>query len=138
VRGKPLATRRALLEKRILPKLADPVRQSPELHASLADLIHSVKAQGLEGLVAKRRDSKYEPGLRSGAWQKMRVNQGQELVIAGYTPSDKNFDAPIVSADGDVRRSWGRYFTRFIRTRWSWTTHRLLTVFLRRPHLSRR
>jgi bifunctional non-homologous end joining protein LigD len=42
------------------------------------DLVESVKAQGLEGLVAKRRDSKYEPGERSGAWQKMRVNQGQE------------------------------------------------------------
>jgi ATP-dependent DNA ligase len=50
----------------------------------------------LEGLVAKRNDSKYEPGLRSGAWQKMRVNQGQELVIAGYTPSTKNFDALVI------------------------------------------
>ena len=46
--------------------------------------------------MAKRRDSIYEPGLRSGAWMKMRVNQGQELVIAGYTPSPKNFDALIV------------------------------------------
>jgi bifunctional non-homologous end joining protein LigD len=59
-------------------------------------LIQSVKAQGLEGLVAKRRDSKYEPGLRSGVWQKMRVNQGQEFVIAGYTPSPKNFDALVI------------------------------------------
>jgi len=47
--------------------------------------------------VAKRRDSKYEPGQRSGAWQKMRVNAGQELVIGGYTPSDKNFDALVVA-----------------------------------------
>ena len=52
---------------------------------SLPDLIASVKAQGFEGLVAKRRDSRYEPGLRSGAWQKMRVNRGQEFVIGGYT-----------------------------------------------------
>jgi hypothetical protein len=49
-----------------------------------------------KGLVAKRRDSKYEPGLRSGAWQKMRVNAGQELVIGGYTPSPKNFDALVL------------------------------------------
>jgi ATP-dependent DNA ligase len=55
-----------------------------------------VKAQGFGRLGAKRRDSKYEPGERSGAWQKMRVNQGQELVIAGYTPSDKNFDALVI------------------------------------------
>jgi ATP-dependent DNA ligase len=81
--GEPLMTRRALLEERILPKLHDPIRYSPQLHASLPDLLRSVKAQGLEGLVAKRRDSKYEPGLRSGTWQKMRVNQGQEFVIGG-------------------------------------------------------
>jgi len=96
VMGEPLAKRRELLEKRVLPKLSEPVRYSPELKASLSELIHSVKAQGLEGLVAKRRDSKYEPGLRSGVWQKVRVSQGQEFVIAGYTPSPKNFDALVI------------------------------------------
>src|SRR6185369_16642051 len=59
-------------------------------------LIASIKAQGLEGLVAKRLSSVYEPGLRTGHWQKMRVNQGQEFVIGGYTPSDNNFDALII------------------------------------------
>jgi ATP-dependent DNA ligase len=62
-----LATRRELLEKRVLRKLSEPIRFSPVLNASLKDLIESVKSQGFEGLVAKRRDSKYEPGLRSGA-----------------------------------------------------------------------
>jgi DNA ligase D-like protein (predicted ligase) len=96
VTGEMLADRRALLEKRILPRFEDPIRYSAQLHASLADLIHSVKVQGLEGLVAKRRDSLYEPGLRSGAWQKMRINQGQEFVIGGFTPSDRNFDALVI------------------------------------------
>jgi bifunctional non-homologous end joining protein LigD len=54
-----------------------------------------VKAQGLEGLIAKRRDSKYEPGERSGAWQKMRINQGQEFVIGGYTVGGNSFDALV-------------------------------------------
>src|SRR5258708_16883523 len=94
--GEPLVKRRELLETKILPKLAEPIRYSPELKASLKDLIQSVKAQGLEGLIAKHRDSKYEPAERSGAWQKMRVNQGQELVIGGYTPSAKNFDALVI------------------------------------------
>ena len=58
-------------------------------------LIESVKAQGLEGLVAKRLDSRYETGLRSGAWQKMRVNRGQEFVIGGYTVGTKTFDALV-------------------------------------------
>jgi DNA ligase D-like protein (predicted ligase) len=96
VMAEPLMKRRELLEKHVITKLSEPVQYSPELKANLKDLIQSVKAQGLEGLVAKRRDSKYEPGLRSGAWQKMRVNQGQEFVIAGYTPSPKNFDAVVI------------------------------------------
>jgi hypothetical protein len=76
--------------------MEEPIRYSPILSGSLKDLIHSVKAQKLEGLIAKRCDSKYEPGQRSGAWMKMRVNQDQELVIGGYTPSLKNFDALVV------------------------------------------
>jgi DNA ligase D-like protein (predicted ligase) len=96
VMGEPLMKRRELIEKHVLPKLADPIRYSPILEGSLSDLILSVKAQGLEGLVAKRRDSKYEPGQRSGVWMKMRVNAGQEFVIAGYTPSPKNFDALVI------------------------------------------
>ena len=57
-------------------KLGEPVRYAAPLDASLP-----VKAHGLEGLVAKRLDSRYEAGVRSGAWQKMRVNRGQEFVI---------------------------------------------------------
>jgi DNA ligase D-like protein (predicted ligase) len=96
VMNEPLTKRRTLIEKHILPKLGEPIRYSPVLEGSLKDLILSVKAQGLEGLVANCRDSKYEPGERAGAWQKMRVNQGQELVIAGYTPSAKDFDALVI------------------------------------------
>jgi DNA ligase D-like protein (predicted ligase) len=91
-----LDARRQLLERKVLPRLAEPVRYIGELRAPLRDLIHSVKQQSLEGLVAKRRDSRYESGLRSGAWMKMRVNQGQEFVIGGYTPGTKTFDALII------------------------------------------
>ena len=94
-RGEILDTRRALLEKKVLPKLTEPVRYLAPLNAPLPDLIASVKAQGLEGLVAKRRNSKYESGLRTGAWQKMRINQGQEFVIGGYTRGTKTFDALV-------------------------------------------
>ena len=95
ITSEPLARRRELLQTQVLSKLDEPIRESPILDASLPDLIRSVKAQGLEGIVAKRLDSRYEPGLRSGMWQKMRVNQGQEFVIGGYTASAKNFDALI-------------------------------------------
>jgi bifunctional non-homologous end joining protein LigD len=102
VRAEPLETRQKLLEQKVLPKLGEPVRYTGQLSDRLRDLIHSVKAQRLEGLVAKRRDSRYEPGKRSGAWLKMRVNQGQELVIGGYTVGTKTFDALIIGYyDGD-------------------------------------
>jgi bifunctional non-homologous end joining protein LigD len=102
VTGESLETRHGLLERTVLPTLAEPVRYTGELKANLRDLIHSVKAQGLEGLVAKRRTSKYEPGLRSGAWMKMRVNRGQEFVIGGYTVGTKTFDALVIGYyDGD-------------------------------------
>jgi bifunctional non-homologous end joining protein LigD len=95
VMAEPLINRRALIEKHVLPTLADPIRYSPILEASLPNLIRSVKEQGLEGLVAKRRDSLYEPGKRSGAWVKMRVNRTEELVIGGYTLGGRHFDALI-------------------------------------------
>ena len=55
----------------------------------------SAKEFGFEGIVAKRKDSLYESGKRSGAWVKYRVNRGQEFVIGGYTPGNP-FDALIV------------------------------------------
>lgn len=91
----PLRHRRRLLEENVLSKLTDPIRQSPVLDGRLGQLVESVREQSLEGLIAKRLDSVYEPRQRSGAWRKMRVNQGQEFVIGGYTPSSKNFDALI-------------------------------------------
>jgi bifunctional non-homologous end joining protein LigD len=96
VMSETLEARRQLLERHVAPKLADPARYAGELTARLRDLVASVKAHGLEGLVAKRRDSPYEPGLRTGAWRKMRVNRGQEFVIGGYTIGTRTFDALIL------------------------------------------
>ena len=84
-----LTHRLELLERKVLPKLTEPVRYLSDLDASLPDLVASVRREGLEGLVAKRRDSRYEPGIRTGAWQKMRVNRDQEFVIGGYTRGTK-------------------------------------------------
>jgi DNA ligase D-like protein (predicted ligase) len=103
VQTQSLDARRVLLEREVLPTLAEPVRYPGELNAGLRELIHSVKTHGLEGLVAKRRTSVYEPGVRSGAWMKMRVNRGQEFVIAGYTFGTKTFDALIIGYYDDER-----------------------------------
>jgi bifunctional non-homologous end joining protein LigD len=102
VMKEPLDFRRELLRRKILPNLQEPIRYLPELRAALADVVQAIRAQGLEGIVAKRRDSRYEARQRSGAWRKMRINQGQDFVIAGYTPSSTSFDAVVFGYyDGD-------------------------------------
>jgi len=50
----------------------------------------------LEGVIGKQRDSVYEPGKRSGAWIKHRVNLGQEFVIGGFTPGPHGLDAVVI------------------------------------------
>jgi bifunctional non-homologous end joining protein LigD len=95
LRGETLEARRKLLEEKVLPLMAEPIRASPVLPGNLDELIGAVKEQGLEGLVGKRRDSRYEAGERSGAWAKMRVNEGQEFVIGGYTVGGREFDALV-------------------------------------------
>jgi DNA ligase D-like protein (predicted ligase) len=92
----PLEKRRELLRTKVIPRLPDTIRYSETLQASPAELIEAVREQGFEGIVAKRRDSLYEPGKRSGAWQKMRVLQSREFVIGGYTPGGRNFDGILI------------------------------------------
>jgi bifunctional non-homologous end joining protein LigD len=95
VMSEPLEKRRGLLGRHVLPKLKDPIRESTQLRANLSDVVNAVRAQGLEGVVAKNLKSAYEPGRRSGAWRKMRINKGQEFVIGGYTVGPKTFDAVV-------------------------------------------
>ena len=57
-----------------------------QFEATAIDMLAAVRQQGLEGVIAKRKDSLYEPAKRSGSWVKYRVNRAQELVIGGYIP----------------------------------------------------
>lgn len=91
VRGLALRQRRELLQE-VLSKAGEPIRISSILDARPDELIQVVKGEGLEGIVAKRADSFYESGERSGNWVKYRVNHGQELVIGGYRPGKNGFD----------------------------------------------
>jgi len=96
LKGEPLDNRRRLLRHEVTPRFADCLRYSETLKASPAELVDAIRQQGFERIIAKRRDSRYEPGKRSGAWQKMRVNQAQDFVIGGYTPAGTTFDAVLV------------------------------------------
>ena len=95
LRMQPLDKRRDLLRTKAMPKLPA-IHFSESFAADAEKMISAVRAQGLEGIVAKHRDSLYESDRRNGAWVKMRIGGGQEFVIGGYTPSPKNFDAILV------------------------------------------
>ena len=64
------------------------------MEAAPKDLLSAVREQGLEGVIGKRKDSLYQPGKRSGAWIKCRVNRGQEFVIGGYFPGPHGYFGP--------------------------------------------
>jgi bifunctional non-homologous end joining protein LigD len=89
-----LTERRAVLAE----ALAFPdqsVRLSESFEVEPDELLEGAKELGFEGIVAKRKDSLYEPAKRSGAWVKYKLNHSEELVIGGYTPGSP-FDALIV------------------------------------------
>jgi bifunctional non-homologous end joining protein LigD len=101
----PLSARRKLLGN-LLKKPPENIRLSDELRGSKDDLLRVAQEFGLEGLVAKRRNSIYESGQRSGGWVKFKIIESQEFVIGGCTlpeGSRKNFGSLLVgyhSPDG--------------------------------------
>jgi bifunctional non-homologous end joining protein LigD len=95
VTGLPLEDRRELLTD-ALRRVEYPVIQSTGFDVSPADLIKAAKELELEGVIAKRKGSIYEPGRRSSAWLKFKINRSQEFVIGGYTVGIDPFDALIV------------------------------------------
>jgi bifunctional non-homologous end joining protein LigD len=91
-----LVERRSVLETRVLKRMHDPVRLSAVFDASPKELVAAAKGVGLEGVVGKRADSRYESGERSGAWVKYKTNKGQELVIGGYKRGTHGFEYLLV------------------------------------------
>ncbi len=82
----PYDERRRLLESL---GLDGPSWQTPASHAGPgADLLEATRERGLEGVVAKRRNSPYRPGKRSGEWVKVRNWKRQEFVIGGHIPGE--------------------------------------------------
>ena len=83
LRGAPLVERKALLEQILLPP--EGVRYLDHLEAEGEEAYRAALDLGLEGVVAKRRDSPYEAGRRSRHWLKVKAVQAEEFVVAGYS-----------------------------------------------------
>jgi DNA ligase D-like protein (predicted ligase) len=82
---------------------------SQELPGTAAQVIAAVQRLGLEGVIAKRKDSRYGAGQRSGAWVKLKLDKQQEFVIGGYRPGNHGVDALLVGYyEGKVLKFAGK------------------------------
>jgi bifunctional non-homologous end joining protein LigD len=102
-----LSKRREILASTIVPH--DYVGISQVSNQTASEMVSFVKHHGLEGIIAKRADSVYEPGRRSGLWVKRRINLSQEFVIGGYVPGHLGVDSIII---GFYRDKQLRYAAR--------------------------
>ena len=89
----PLESRRKQLAAAVTGTsilLSEPLPGTP------AQIERAVRELGLEGVVAKRRSSRYEAGRRSDKWLKVKFSRRQEFVVGGYKPANNGFDSVLV------------------------------------------
>ena len=93
----------------------------------LDDVLTASAANGLEGVVAKRLDSRYEPGARTGSWLKVKNQLRQEVVVAGWKPGKGNRTGLIGSLLVGVQGERGLVYCGHVGTGFSDATLRMLT-----------
>ncbi len=94
----PLNKRREALQK-IIPADHSIIRISDTFDAEGNELFKLAEQFGLEGIIAKKEDSVYNPGMRSKEWLKIKTEKRQEAVIVGYTKNEgtsKKFSALLL------------------------------------------
>ncbi|MGA3187763.1 MAG: DNA ligase D [Bryobacteraceae bacterium] len=86
LRGEPLTERKRLLKEILEP--TDVIRYSEHFPGSGADLLEAAKAQGLEGIIAKRASSFYE-SRRTSDWIKFKLVTSDEFVLCGMIKGER-------------------------------------------------
>ena len=89
----PLDARRELLAA---AAAGTSILLSEPLPGTPAQIERAVRELGLEGVVAKRRSSRYEAGRRSDKWLKVKFSRRQEFAVGGYKPANNGFDSVLV------------------------------------------
>ena len=84
-------------------QFASPILLSAPLPGTPQRIEQAVRGAGLEGVVAKRVNSVYEPGRRSHSWIKVKFTKRQEFVVGGYKPAGDTFDSVLVGYYEDRR-----------------------------------
>jgi bifunctional non-homologous end joining protein LigD len=121
VDGEPLLDRSLTERRERLEGLLDKRNPTVRLSEAFDDgpgLYEAARAQHLEGIVSKKRDSRYQPGRRTRDWLKIKAHGRQEFVIAGYTKGKgrraSSLGALILAVrEGDELRYAGNVGTGF-------------------------
>jgi bifunctional non-homologous end joining protein LigD len=104
VLDEPLHRRRERLQELVANAGQPRLVLSEGVVGSGRDLFAATTERGLEGIVAKRLDSPYRPGERSGAWQKIKPVRAVHCLILGFEPEGANdFKSLIIATDFDGR-----------------------------------
>ncbi|UEL28980.1 ATP-dependent DNA ligase [Pseudarthrobacter sp. L1SW] len=117
LRRLPLAKRRQRLEDFFTPS-GCPAGLSPVLEDKVEHILESARELGLEGVMAKRTDSRYVSGQRTRTWIKLKVEQTQEVVVGGWRPGKGGRQDTVGSLlvgipDGDKLQYVGRVGSGF-------------------------
>jgi bifunctional non-homologous end joining protein LigD len=99
ITGKSILERRTVLERIIKPAAGIQLGQYVEAEGKA--LFALTKEKGMEGILAKRKDSIYRPGKRASDWLKIKVRLQQEFVVGGFTApkgSRKHLGAVVIGA----------------------------------------
>jgi len=124
--AEPLTTRRSRMSALIGESTT--VRLSQALPGRAQKVVAAVRAAGLEGVIAKRKDSVYQPGARSPDWVKLKLECQQEFVIGGYRPDGSAgieallvgyYDGQDLRFAGKVRAGLVPYVRRELRNKLS-------------------
>lgn len=104
----PLTERRRILGE--IVTYDGPVAPTMSVDTDGEAFFEAAKGLGLEGVIAKRLDSTYEPGGRSSAWRKIKAMQSMDCVVLGWTPGSgsrtSTFGALLLGAYRNGRLTW--------------------------------
>lgn len=83
--NEPWSARRKHLEQLLRRRTNHRLRISESIPGDGEEMLARARRDGWEGVIAKRTDSRYQPGVRSKAWLKLKIEHRQEFVVGGWT-----------------------------------------------------
>jgi bifunctional non-homologous end joining protein LigD len=112
LRGVPLEERKRLLSEVV--ETSDRIHVSDYFTVDGAAMLEAARANGLEGIVAKSRTSRYE-GRRTRDWVKVKINTTDDFVIGGFTHGERDYFSSLVLGryDGEKLVHAGQVGTGF-------------------------